>query len=105
MGPNHSEMLKMLNTIRYWILPFFPAFFLTLGVAGQNCNLQTNWTFDPPIPPSGAYDAGTTVEICGEVTAYSAGGANWLSAIVIEFPPGWDLSTINNITLPTSCGS
>lgn len=98
-------MLKMLSTLRYSILLFVSLIFFTFQASSQTCQLQTDWTFNPPLPPGGAYDAGTTIEICGEVTGYSAGGANWLSGIVIEFPPGWDLNSISNITLPTSCGS
>ncbi|HKL03863.1 MAG TPA: hypothetical protein VJ911_09315, partial [Cryomorphaceae bacterium] len=41
------------------------------------CSLDTEWTFDPPIPASGSYSAGETIEICGEITFYQSNGANW----------------------------
>lgn len=98
-------MLIMLKKLRSYSL-FFLFFIFATGTAfGQPCNIETEWTFNPPVPPSGAYEAGTVVTLCAEVTSYSAGGANWLSGMSIVFPGAWDVSSITNITAPTGCGA
>ncbi|MFT6354091.1 MAG: hypothetical protein ACJAXD_001076, partial [Cryomorphaceae bacterium] len=101
---NHSEMLKMLKMLRFLTLIFVLILFSGSTAFGQ-CSIETEWTFDPPVPPSGAYDAGTVLTLCGEVTAYTSGGANWLSGMAIVFPPAWDAASITNIVGPTGCGT
>ncbi len=75
----------------------------TNSVNAQLCVLQTNWTFNPPIPPSGSYDAGTTIQICGTITNYLTSGANWIHGIEFNFPPAYDISSIVVVNAPQQC--
>ncbi len=85
------------------ILLVFTLFGASSSSLKAQCVLQTNWTFNPPIPPTGAYDAGTTVEICGSITNYITSGANWIHGIEFNLPPAYDVSSIVVISAPQQC--
>ncbi len=90
---------------RILLLTFLGNFALFTASNGYaQCNVTANWTFDPPIPLSGAYDAGQTIEICLEITNYGDNGANWLHGIVFDFPDAYDESSVVITDAPDACG-
>lgn len=94
----------MLKTLRTAFIVSFIAT-LSCSIVFSQCDTDIELvSVDPPIPPSGSYDPGTTVELCFEVT-YSA-GADWISAIVFDLPDGWDVSDFatNPPPPPPTCG-
>jgi len=97
-------MLKILHSIGYWITVLSFSFLASIQGYSQCANNVELISVDPPIPPSGSYEAGTTVEICYEIT-YSA-GADWISAVIFDLPDGWDLSdfSTNPPPPPPTCG-
>jgi len=68
------------------------------------CGATTEWTFSPPIPASGYYNPGTTVEVCVTVSDFSgSSSSSWLWGISSELSPAWDASLINPTLLPDAC--
>lgn len=63
-----------------------------------------DWTFSPP-PVNNTYYSGQTVHVCITVSYYQMTGSNWLHGIVLNFPSGWDMNTITNISTPPPCGN
>jgi len=95
---------KQLNPL--YSLALITLFFAALAnhdLQGQGCEIDYDLTLDPPIPSSGAYLAGTTVQFCYTINSLSFQGANWLSGIGFEFPEGWDESSIINLDTPEAC--
>jgi len=96
---------KLLKT-----LPLVAFFSILLAFTGtQNsyaqCTVDYEITFDPPVPANGAYDAGTTVEVCIDINNITLGAANWLSGIEFLLPPGWDTSSLADIDAPEACAN
>jgi len=96
-----KKLLKALPFVAFLVLIFS---FSTNTVQAQ-CSFDYEMTLDPPIPATGAYDSGTTIEICIDVNSVDMDGANWLHAMELEFPPGWDESSINVISGPDACAN
>lgn len=81
---------------------FFSLLISPKGATAQFCYAESQWTFDPPPSANGTYDAGTTVEICVDITNYMA-DSNWLQGMEILLPEGWDHTSINLIAGPEIC--
>ena len=77
----------------------------TGGVFGQ-CLDEYYFTYDPPVPESGYYEPGTTVEICLDIPEYNPDGfgAAWLHGLDLVIPAGWDMTTLEPGSV-TSCDS
>jgi len=58
-----------------------------------------------PTPVNNAYPPGDTVTFCFSVTEWNQTAANWFHAVVPEFGPGWDLSTLTPTVIANSCDS
>ncbi|MGB6035942.1 MAG: hypothetical protein WBG42_06715, partial [Cryomorphaceae bacterium] len=102
---NLSEMLKMLKSLKFFSL-FIVLFFLATSQSFAQCSDVVLDSVDPPIPPSGSYEPGTTVELCFEISYEADLSADWISAIVFELPDAWDLSDFvaNPPPPPPACG-
>ncbi|NEN23442.1 T9SS type A sorting domain-containing protein [Cryomorpha ignava] len=70
----------------------------------QDCLAHANWTFDPP-PVNGQLELGATVEVCVDLVLYAPGGGAWLSGLELDFPPAWELSTLNVVSIPEPCSA
>ena len=73
--------------------------------AQSQCNVTSTWTFNPPIPPNGAYDAGTSIQMCVTMSGFQSVGANWLWGIQFELPPAFDESSIVSNNAPAACSN
>lgn len=90
---------------KFTYLLYFLATVIIIASTPRNLNAQcstTSWTLTPP-PVNGAYEAGQTVHVCLTVTYYQMSGANWLHGIELNFPPGWDQSSVTNTSAPDAC--
>lgn len=80
--------------------------FLTFSFAeaqAQFCTAHADWTFSPP-PINGQLEQGTTVEICVDLVFYSPGNSGaWLTGLELDFPPAWEVATLNVVSIPGSC--
>ena len=94
--------MKRLTSLFLTII-FIP-FFSIHDAQGQNCSAEAEWTFDPPIADDMVLHTGTTVEICVDLEFYDGGGHSLLG-MEFDFPEAWQLSTINIISAPQTCGS
>ncbi len=59
-----------------------------------------------PLNATGVYGCGESVDVCFTLTDWqgnASGTIEWLHSIVPEFGPGWDVTSITNISVPTSC--
>ena len=61
--------------------------------------------YDPLPDANGNWDPGTTVEICVTISDYPSTGANWAHGFAFNFHPLWDISTVNIINAPQTCGT
>ncbi|MFT5015664.1 MAG: hypothetical protein ACI9G6_000427 [Limisphaerales bacterium] len=60
-----------------------------------------------PLNATGVYGCGESVDVCFTLTDWegnASGTIEWLHSVVPEFGPGWDVTSITNITVPSSCG-
>ena len=95
-------MLNSSIRAKYFLASISLIFFSQFAF-GQNCQIEVDWNFAPPLPPGGSYEAGDVITICAEITDYTSGGANWISGITINLSDAWDISSITNLDLPESC--
>src|SRR5690554_2474981 len=81
--------------------------FLSLSLAHTSQAQQITGTWDiTPAPINGTYEPGQVIHVCFTLNYFlNGGGANWLHGVVINFPPGWDVSTITNVVTPTAPGA
>ncbi len=56
-----------------------------------------------PTPVNNTYPPGDTVTFCFSVTEWNQTASNWIHAIVPEFGPGWDTSTLTPTLFAESC--
>lgn len=68
----------------------------------SQCATGISWTVNPA-PTNGGYAPGTTVSICYTIGGFTQTGTNWLDGMVFSFGSGWDISTLNITSFPTSC--
>ena len=68
------------------------------------CVLDKGFTVSPP-PVNGAYHPGQTVSFCYTVFDYNISSLNYLHGVVLDFGPGWDLSTLKATSIPPSCSN
>ncbi|MEM6397033.1 MAG: gliding motility-associated C-terminal domain-containing protein [Bacteroidota bacterium] len=61
-------------------------------------------TISPPLPPAG-YAPGTVVNMCFSLLDFTQDEAEWVHAIIPNFGPGYDVSTIVPGTPPTPCST
>ncbi|MEM6395779.1 MAG: gliding motility-associated C-terminal domain-containing protein [Bacteroidota bacterium] len=84
---------------------FFVVLLMCLGSAtyGQ-CFEQGggNLQVEPPLP-AGGYALGTAVEMCFVLNEFFQDEAEWVHAIVPEFGPGWEVSTLVPTQTPIGC--
>ncbi len=73
--------------------------------AQSQCNVTSTWTFNPPIPPNGAYDAGTSIQMCATISGFTSVGANWMHGFQFDLPPAFDVSTIVSNNAPMACAN
>lgn len=73
--------------------------------SSNNCNfcVITAGLTAMPTPVNNAYPPSDTVTFCFSVTEWSQTAANWFHAVVPEFGPGWDLSTLTPTVIANSC--
>src|SRR5690554_4066492 len=73
---------------------------LSLANVSQAQQVTGTWDITPP-PVNGAYEPGQVINVCYTLSYFlNGGGNNWLHGIVIDFPPGWDVSSITNTSVP-----
>jgi gliding motility-associated-like protein len=53
-----------------------------------------------PLPNNGTYYPGEIVNFCFTEDSFSQNGENWFHAMELFIGPGWDLSTLNVISVP-----
>lgn len=88
-------------------LTLFSLFFVAIATHASygQCSIDYDLSLDPPIPVSGAYPSGTTIELCYSVNSLGLSGGGWLSGMGIDFPEGWDLSSIEVVIPPEACAN
>ncbi|MEO0312203.1 MAG: hypothetical protein RIQ89_1860 [Bacteroidota bacterium] len=65
------------------------------------CVIQSALTVNPT-PLNGTYLPGQLVNFCFTISDYSQTSVNWLHAVIPNFGPGWDMSTLT-FTNPANC--
>ncbi len=56
-----------------------------------------------PTPVNNTYPPGDTVTFCLTVTEWNQTASNWFHAVVPEFGPGWDVTTLTPTVFANSC--
>lgn len=56
-----------------------------------------------PLPINGTYAPSTTVTFCYNMNGFNQVSSNWIEGFDLTLGAGWDLSTLNFITLPNNC--
>jgi|GEM_PF-6959612 len=96
-----------MKTTTTYTIAFCTFLFFCANIHAQptNCVAGSEWTFNPPIPTSGFYNSGTTVEVCVQITDYFSPGAGWLWMMELHFPEPWDVSSIQSLSAPQACAN